>query len=164
MKKTDNYSLPQWEKQDFIKMEDFNDAFGSIEQALTNMRTAAGTYTGNGAMMADGGQEIALGFKPKFVIITRGWLDPTFNPRHFYVAGEAAGGIHGRNRLMGNSLLDVIVFGRNAGQQAGAKCRSVRLGALSLEHVRRYEEALAQANIRRDVPSPKLLPDYTRKV
>ena len=28
MKKTDNYSLPQWEKQDFIKMEDFNDAFG----------------------------------------------------------------------------------------------------------------------------------------
>lgn len=90
MKKTDNYSLPQWEKQDFIKMEDFNDAFSSIEQALTNMRTAAGTYTGNGAMMADGGQEIALGFKPKFVIITRGWLDPTFNPRGFYVTGEAA--------------------------------------------------------------------------
>ena len=83
---------------------------------------------------------------------------------NLYVAGEAAGGIHGRNRLMGNSLLDVIVFGRNAGQQAGAKCRSVRLGALSLEHVRRYEEALAQANIRSDVPSPKLLPDYTRKV
>ena len=83
---------------------------------------------------------------------------------NLYVAGEAAGGIHGRNRLMGNSLLDVIVFGRNAGQQAGAKFRSVRLGALSLEHVRRYEEALAQANIRSDVPSPKLLPDYTRKV
>ena len=83
---------------------------------------------------------------------------------NLYVAGEAVGGIHGRNRLMGNSLLDVIVFGRNAGQQAGAKCRSVRLGALSLEHVRRYEEALAQANIRSDVPSPKLLPDYTRKV
>ena len=83
---------------------------------------------------------------------------------NLYVAGEAVGGIHGRNRLMGNSLLDVIVFGRNAGQQAGAKCRSVRLGELSLEHVRRYEEALAQANIRSDVPSPKLLPDYTRKV
>ena len=31
------------------------------------------------------------------------------------VAGEAVGGIHGRNRLMGNSLLDIIVFGRNAG-------------------------------------------------
>ena len=30
MKKTDNYSLPQWEKQDFIKMEDFNDAFAPL--------------------------------------------------------------------------------------------------------------------------------------
>lgn len=30
------------------------------------------------------------------------------------VAGEAVGGIHGRNRLMGNSLLDIIVFGRKA--------------------------------------------------
>ena len=58
-------------------------------------------------------------------------------------------------------VLDAVV---PAGQQAGAKCRSVRLGALSLEHVRRYEEALAQANIRSNVPSPKLLPDYTRKV
>ncbi|HSW36526.1 MAG TPA: FAD-dependent oxidoreductase, partial [Candidatus Limnocylindrales bacterium] len=34
---------------------------------------------------------------------------------NLYVAGEAAGGIHGTNRLMGNSLLDVIVFGRRAG-------------------------------------------------
>ena len=34
------------------------------------------------------------------------------------VAGEAVGGIHGRNRLMGNSLLDVIVFGRDAGKAA----------------------------------------------
>ena len=34
MKKTDNYSLPQWEKQDFIKMEDFNDAFGKTDAAL----------------------------------------------------------------------------------------------------------------------------------
>ena len=32
-----------------------------------------------------------------------------------FVAGEAAGGIHGRNRLMGNSLLDICVFGREAG-------------------------------------------------
>jgi succinate dehydrogenase/fumarate reductase flavoprotein subunit len=29
-----------------------------------------------------------------------------------FVAGEAAGSIHGRNRLMGNSLLDICVFGR----------------------------------------------------
>ena len=43
------------------------------------------------------------------------------------VAGEAAGGIHGRNRLMGNSLLDVIVFGRNAGKKAAAKCKEVEM-------------------------------------
>merc|ERR1719515_689555 len=31
-----------------------------------------------------------------------------------YVAGEAAGGVHGNNRLGGNSLLDCVVFGRVA--------------------------------------------------
>ncbi len=38
---------------------------------------------------------------------------------NLFVAGEAVGGVHGRNRLMGNSLLDIIVFGRNAGRNAG---------------------------------------------
>jgi len=36
-----------------------------------------------------------------------------------YAAGEVTGGIHGGNRLGGNALADVIVFGRIAGQQAG---------------------------------------------
>merc|ERR1712230_178284 len=35
-----------------------------------------------------------------------------------YVAGEAAGGVHGNNRLGGNSLLDCVVFGRVAGRFA----------------------------------------------
>lgn len=35
MGKTANYSLPKWEKSDFIKMDDFNDAFGKIESALS---------------------------------------------------------------------------------------------------------------------------------
>merc|ERR1719386_401363 len=33
-----------------------------------------------------------------------------------YVAGEAAGGVHGNNRLGGNSLLDCVVFGSVAGR------------------------------------------------
>lgn len=33
-------------------------------------------------------------------------------------AGEVTGGIHGRNRLAGNSLLECVVFGRIAGQSA----------------------------------------------
>ena len=43
MKKTDNYSLPQWEKQDFIKMEDFNDAFGKTDAALKANADATAT-------------------------------------------------------------------------------------------------------------------------
>merc|ERR1711904_10989 len=35
-----------------------------------------------------------------------------------YSAGEAAGGIHGSNRLGGNSLLDCVVFGRVSGRAA----------------------------------------------
>ena len=80
-----------------------------------------------------------------------------------YVAGEAAGGIHGRNRLMGNSLLDVIVFGRNAGKCAGAAVKDVTVGKMTLAHVDAYEKQLADAGIESDTVSPMLLPDYARK-
>ena len=33
-----------------------------------------------------------------------------------YACGEIAGGTHGRNRMMGNSLLECVVFGRRAGR------------------------------------------------
>lgn len=78
-----------------------------------------------------------------------------------YVAGEASGGVHGRNRLMGNSVLDYNVFGRRAGISA-ARARGVKLGKLTLDHVRRYEKALKDAGIRTSRISPILLPDYTR--
>src|SRR5690349_9617363 len=38
-----------------------------------------------------------------------------------YAAGEVGGGMHGANRLGGNSLSDLLVFGRRAGQHAAAK-------------------------------------------
>ena len=38
-----------------------------------------------------------------------------------YACGEIAGGTHGRNRMMGNSLLECCVFGRRAGRAAAAK-------------------------------------------
>lgn len=37
-----------------------------------------------------------------------------------FAAGEVTGGVHGRNRLGGNSLLDCVVFGREAGKSAAA--------------------------------------------
>ena len=38
-----------------------------------------------------------------------------------YACGEIAGGTHGRNRMMGNSLLECTVFGRRAGAAAAEK-------------------------------------------
>jgi L-aspartate oxidase len=40
-----------------------------------------------------------------------------------YACGEIAGGTHGRNRMMGNSLLECCVFGRRAGRAAAEKAR-----------------------------------------
>ena len=82
---------------------------------------------------------------------------------NLFVAGEAVGGIHGRNRLMGNSLLDIIVFGRSAGRNAGEKSKSVKIGKLTLDHVTRFEAEAEAAGIYSDIVSPKLLPNYARK-
>jgi L-aspartate oxidase len=41
-----------------------------------------------------------------------------------YACGEIAGGTHGRNRMMGNSLLECTVFGRRAGKAAAEKAGS----------------------------------------
>ena len=47
-----------------------------------------------------------------------------------YAAGEVAGGIHGRNRLGGNSLLDCVVFGRVAGDTASRDLLQTAIKAL----------------------------------
>jgi len=41
-----------------------------------------------------------------------------------YACGEIAGGTHGRNRMMGNSLLECVVFGRRAGKAAAEQARA----------------------------------------
>lgn len=82
---------------------------------------------------------------------------------NLFAAGEVVGGIHGRNRLMGNSLLDVIVFGRNAGQHASEKAKSVTVGRLTLRHVDEFEAERKAAGKTSDKVSPQLLPDYARR-
>ena len=64
---------------------------------------------------------------------------------------------------MGNSLLDIIVFGRNAGKNAAARAKDVEIGKLTLDHIARFEAERAEAGVETDEVSPKLLPDYTRK-
>ena len=53
MKRTDNYSLPQWEKQDFIKMEDFNDMTRKTDAALKAHDTALGEKAAATALAAE---------------------------------------------------------------------------------------------------------------
>lgn len=48
-----------------------------------------------------------------------------------YCAGEAAGGVHGKNRLGGNSLLDCVVYGRVAGERATKYLLSTYMGPFS---------------------------------
>ncbi len=79
-----------------------------------------------------------------------------------FVAGEVSGGIHGENRLMGNSLLDVMVFGRIAGENAAIYSKDkAQDGKLTLEHVQSYHKELEKTGIVTDRVAPLLLPDYT---
>jgi succinate dehydrogenase/fumarate reductase flavoprotein subunit len=78
-----------------------------------------------------------------------------------YAAGEVTGGVHGRNRLMGNSQLDIVVFGQRAGVRAAQHAlNGVEPGALSLEHVRAYMAALDALDIPTTRVAPIVLPDY----
>jgi succinate dehydrogenase / fumarate reductase flavoprotein subunit len=59
-----------------------------------------------------------------------------------FAAGECAAGINGANRLGGNSLSDLLVFGKRAGEFAAAFARKRKLGAIDLRQV---DEAARQA-------------------
>jgi len=86
------------------------------------------------------------------------------NVEGLWVAGEVSGGVHGKNRLMGNSTLDCLVFGRRAGISAAEYVKSGRRGgAVTLKHVTRYVKDLERAGIRPERRSPILLPDYRGK-
>lgn len=92
-------------------------------------------------------------------------LDASDKPmRGFYIAGEIAGGIHGKNRLMGNSLLDINVFGRIAGISAAHYVkRKHDKQKLSLAHTAKYVEALKEAGIQETRKAPIILPEYRGK-
>lgn len=96
MEKTTNYQLPKWEKSDFIKMDDFNDAFGKLDAALKANADAAagaasaesvtaiaqalgsggrvcrittGSYTGNGKTGETNKRTISVDFTPVLVAV-----------------------------------------------------------------------------------------------
>jgi aspartate oxidase len=79
-----------------------------------------------------------------------------------FIAGEVSGGVHGRNRLMGNSLLEICVFGRRSGRSAALYSQSVTLRKPTLAHLTEWCRELDVAGIDGAVQSPILLPDYSR--
>ena len=92
-------------------------------------------------------------------ILINEWSETTV--KGLYSAGEVAGGVHGRNRLMGNSLLDVLVFGRRAGLKAAEYVKTAKLGSkLSLAHVEKFNKEIDKAGIDNGIESPLLLPNY----
>jgi succinate dehydrogenase/fumarate reductase flavoprotein subunit len=81
-----------------------------------------------------------------------------------YAAGECTGGVHGRNRLIGNSTLDLFVFGRRAGRAAARYARQVKRGSPTLDHVRQWQQELERTDLASERPvSPRLLPNYIRR-
>lgn len=78
-----------------------------------------------------------------------------------FVAGEVAGGVHGRNRLVGNSLADILVFGRRTGINAAKVVMSSNsMQKISLDHLRTYMEELKTIGVPKSRKAPMLLPDY----
>jgi succinate dehydrogenase / fumarate reductase flavoprotein subunit len=67
---------------------------------------------------------------------------------------------------MGNSLLDIVVFGRRSGLRVAEYLDKAPNGAgkLSLDHVGRYNEELEAAGIDNGQTAPMILPDYRFKV
>jgi succinate dehydrogenase / fumarate reductase flavoprotein subunit len=59
-----------------------------------------------------------------------------------FAAGEVAGGMHGSNRLGGNSLSDLLVFGRRAGMGAANYVKSAAAPKVSDESIKRAAEKI----------------------
>ncbi|MEW6245391.1 MAG: FAD-dependent oxidoreductase [Nitrospirota bacterium] len=83
--------------------------------------------------------------------------------RNLFVAGEASGGLHGRNRLMGNSLLDLMVFGKRSGTTAAQRAASMSQGKLTLDHLARFRAEARKHGASFSVVSPMVLPAYAKK-
>ena len=56
-----------------------------------------------------------------------------------YCVGELSGGIHGRNRLMGNALLDILSMGRRAGAKAAEPAGRFIGGRAGIGHVHAWQ-------------------------
>ena len=73
-----------------------------------------------------------------------------------WAAGEVTGGVHGTNRLMGNSLLDIIVFGRRVSESVQQNCPE--RGAVTLSRLNQYRDELSGFPHKPETTAPQLYP------
>ena len=71
-----------------------------------------------------------------------------------FAAGEAAAGLHGANRLGGNSLSDLLVFGRRAGQAAAEHAKQTGTPNIDDAQVEEATREMLEPFERRDGDSP----------
>ena len=86
-------------------------------------------------------------------------IDGRTEIKGLWASGEVAGGVHGTNRLMGNSLLDITVFGRRAALSAQS-CLPPRRSA-TLTRLKQFKEKLKNVLGQQPVLSPLLFPVQT---
>lgn len=79
-----------------------------------------------------------------------------------YCVGEASGGIHGKNRIMGNALLEIISFGRRAGADAAEQRHGRSHKQVSLEHLSQLRRELTISNMPMELKSPMLFPECAK--
>ena len=79
-----------------------------------------------------------------------------------YCVGEVSGGLHGRNRLMGNALLEIISFGRKAGLRAVKDRKTRGHKKITIDHISNLRRELMQNKLSMSKKSPLLFPDYAQ--
>jgi len=79
-----------------------------------------------------------------------------------YCVGEVSGGIHGKNRIMGNALLEIISFGRRAGAHAATNSHRRGPKKISLEHISNLRRELTLADMPMQLKGPMLFPECAK--
>lgn len=80
---------------------------------------------------------------------------------NLYCVGEMTGGIHGRNRMMGNALQEIITFGRKAGLHAAETASSTPAPKVGLFHLYHWQRELILSGAPTDIYGPALFPTYS---
>ena len=79
-----------------------------------------------------------------------------------FAAGEAASGLHGANRLGGNSLSDLIVFGKRAGEFAAKRSKEVEMPDLDEKQVEKSIKEMLEPLERKSGENPGIIYDELR--